>query len=163
MSFLKYQKVLNIAEALLRKVDLPFETIQKYEELKLKILSETENFEEVTSQEETYKALKSEIQIKEHFINILIDYVDILTTSSINISEVSSNLFELHATPSNQYFEVISDKALHEFSQRISTLATKLTPYLTPLKPISSIPISSYITTMVSSLNTKLFKPIENF
>lgn len=49
MSFLKYQKVLNIAEALLRKVDLPFETIQKYEELKLKILSETENFEEVTS------------------------------------------------------------------------------------------------------------------
>jgi len=40
----KYQKVLSIAEALLRKVELPVETIQKYEELKLKILSEVDNY-----------------------------------------------------------------------------------------------------------------------
>ena len=82
MTIQKYQKVLSIAEALLRKVDLPFETVQKYEELKLKILSEIENFEDVSSSEETLNALKSEVAVKDQFINILIDYTDMLSLST---------------------------------------------------------------------------------
>jgi hypothetical protein len=49
----KYQKILSVAEALLRKVDLPFETIQKYEELKLKILSEIEDYQDMATNDST--------------------------------------------------------------------------------------------------------------
>lgn len=41
MSVIQYQKVLNIAEALLKKVDIPSETMRKYEELKLRLLGDT--------------------------------------------------------------------------------------------------------------------------
>jgi hypothetical protein len=41
MSVVQYKKVLSIAEALLKKVDIPTETMRKYEELKLRLLGDT--------------------------------------------------------------------------------------------------------------------------
>lgn len=162
MTIQKYQKVLSIAEALLRKVDLPFETIQKYEELKLKILSEIEDFEAVTSNEENLKALKTEVAVKDQIINILMDYNDLLATSTNNIAEISTNIFSLEKLPVDGFFEVISNDSVTTFQERISTLSTRLTPLLTSLKPVSSLPINGYITTMTNSLSSKALKPLEN-
>lgn len=162
MTIQKYQKVLSIAEALLRKVDLPFETIQKYEELKLKILSEIEDFEAVTSNEENLKALKTEVAVKDQIINILMDYNDLLATSTNNIAEISTNIFSLEKLPEDGFFEVISNDSVTTFQERISTLSTRLTPLLTSLKPVSSLPINGYITTMTNSLSSKALKPLEN-
>jgi len=162
MTIQKYQKVLSIAEALLRKVELPFETIKKYEELKLKILSEIENFTEISDKEESLNALKCELQVKDQFINVLIDYTDLLSSSTQNIVEISSSIFTLDQLPDNGFFEIVSEDTVVNFSERISTIASRMTPLLTGLKPVSSLPINGYITTMVNSLSSKVFKPMEN-
>ena len=76
--------------------------------------------------------------------------------------EISSNIFSLDTAAEDQFFEIISDQSVRDFSQRISTLATRMTPILTSLKPVSSIPINGYITTMSNQLSSKVFKPMEN-
>lgn len=108
----KYQKVLSIAEALLRKVELPVETIQKYEELKLKILSEVDNYQDVSSNEETLKALRSEIAVKDQYVNVLLDYADIMKDCTRSISDISSNIFTLTNLPGDEYFEIVSGDTL---------------------------------------------------
>lgn len=113
----KYQKVLSIAEALLRKVELPSETIQKYEELKLKILSEVENYQDVSSNEETIKALRSEITVKDQYINILLEYADIMKECTQNVSEISSNIFNQDDLPGDGFFEIVPQETLSGFQR----------------------------------------------
>jgi BMFP domain-containing protein YqiC len=90
------------------------------------------------------------------------DYTEILATSTQNIAEISSNIFSLERLPSEGFFEIISEQSVADFSERISTLSTRLTPLLTSLKPVSSLPINGYITTMANTLSSKAFKPLEN-
>lgn len=120
MTTLQYKKVLNIAEALLKKVDIPQETMQKYQELKLRLLGETdlltspltpENPEKSNLREE-HELLKNQstidleiISIHQNFLGTVSNLFDCnLNRNSNGLNEDSPN-FEDYLTPFFQSFE----------------------------------------------------------
>ena len=93
MSAQQYKKVLSIAEALLRKVDMPQQTVEKYESLKTQILSQgsspatidgaqTPQFGEISSQ------IKDEIVwLHQNFLATLVEIITCMLQSNPAVAQ----------------------------------------------------------------------------
>jgi hypothetical protein len=86
MSLTQYQKVLNIAESLLKKVDIPEETLRKYEELKLRLIGDA--FLDTSSHSTNHKNSEYQLLMNQSVID-----VEIISVYS-NFLGTISNIFD---------------------------------------------------------------------
>ena len=92
MSAEQYQKILGIAEALLRKVEMPDETIQKYSNLKNKILTEP-----CASEDQKYNSLIKEelLGIYDSFFSVIYDYFNRMINRDANGNQKDENSVQI--------------------------------------------------------------------
>lgn len=98
----KHQKMLQIAEALLRKVDMPQATLSKYEELKQRILEEDE-------QENMGFEVQNQItsHLKDEQVRIYSDFLMTFTgfLSQVVVNGSTEGVFEESISPFVEQFE----------------------------------------------------------
>lgn len=108
MSAIQYQKVLSIAEALLRKVEMPKKTIKKYEALKSQILSSPQHPNPQELPEIQNEAISLQFQITEeisHIYQFFISSITEIFTSLLKNDKSNKEKSQNLITPFFEYFD----------------------------------------------------------